>query len=197
MKKSAFIAVSALALLLSIAVGAYMSKMHAKLPLEHGTALDPPKPLDGIVLIDSKGLLVDKEDFKGHWTLLFLGYAHCPDVCPQSLGYLKGELDQLEAKGVKVEVAFASVDSERDDPKGLSAFLAAVDSRFKGYIASETMVPKLTELFGVYLNKNADGTFSHSNAIFVLDPAAQWVAVYSQLPMKGFLASDIKRIAMR
>jgi len=197
MKKSVFVLFSLLSIALSLGLGYLFakSKESTKFPLEHATVLTPPKDLDGIVLINDKGLLIDREALKGRWRLLTVGYGLCHDTCPATLGYLKGELDELTAKGV--EVGFISVDPARDTPQSVAKFLAAIDSRFTAYLASETMAPKLTELLGAYIAKNADGTMNHSNAIFVIDPEARWVAVYNQPPEKGLLAKDIGRITMR
>ena len=36
-------------------------------------------------LVDQRGNAVDQTIFRGHPSLLFFGYTHCPDVCPTTM----------------------------------------------------------------------------------------------------------------
>lgn len=36
-------------------------------------------------LVDTDGKLGGSEQLKGNWLLLYFGFTHCPDVCPESI----------------------------------------------------------------------------------------------------------------
>lgn len=36
-------------------------------------------------LVDMDGKLGGSEQLKGNWVLLYFGFTHCPDVCPDSI----------------------------------------------------------------------------------------------------------------
>ena len=52
--------------------------------LEVTKVIDSPRALAPFTLQSASGPLT-ADGLKGHWTLVFLGFTHCPDVCPTTL----------------------------------------------------------------------------------------------------------------
>ncbi|MCC5951952.1 MAG: SCO family protein [Acidimicrobiia bacterium] len=69
---------------------------------------------------------------EGRLLVVYFGYLSCPDVCPTTMVDLRGALAELGEAADTVDVAFVTVDPERDTPEQLDNYL---DHFFDRYVA--------------------------------------------------------------
>lgn len=142
-----------------------------------------PKPLTAFQLNDQHGQPFGLEQLKGHWSFLFFGYTHCPDVCPTTLSVL-GRVSALQQAHDDIQYVFVSVDPERDTPQHLTEYLAYFNPAFVGLTGSEAYLQSLTRQLGIVYftgDKGADGQYEvdHTASVLLVDPGARLVGVFS------------------
>ncbi|MEO1940439.1 MAG: SCO family protein [Candidatus Thioglobus sp.] len=109
-----------------------------------------PKSIQGkFPLINDKRNIVMLSDVaKDKWSILYFGYASCPDVCPTDLATLNQTLGMMKHAD-KLQVIFVSVDPKRD-VGNLNAFTGRFNTGFIGLSAEESVLRNMTKTLGVY-----------------------------------------------
>jgi len=95
---------------------------------------DNPYEKPDLVLTDTTGKKYDlRAETKGRPTLVYVGYTHCPDVCPLTMNNIAVAKKQLpKAEQDKLRVVFVTTDPARDTPAALGTWLKGIDSDFIG-----------------------------------------------------------------
>lgn len=161
--------------------------------------LPSPRPIAEFALADQDGSPFTREQLKDHWTLLFAGFTHCPDVCPTTLGVMKALEQQLPAAAARVQMLFLSVDPERDTPAVLKRYVRYFSPTFIGVTGPTPQLDALTSSLGLAYMKAAGATAAdysvdHSAALALINPQAQ-VAAYFQPPhLAAAIAGDLAGI---
>ncbi|MEO8018485.1 MAG: SCO family protein [Pseudomonadota bacterium] len=194
-----WISVAAVAVAAALA-GVYVARQ-ASLPavpsLESGTSLPQPRVLEDFNLIDTHGAPRSAASLRGHPTLVFFGFTHCPDVCPTTLALLANVQKQLAMPGLKV--ALITVDPERDTPEQLGKYISSFGGDLIGLTGTAPEIVKTTKSFGVAASRveipGGSYTMDHSATVFALDSEARIVAVFTPPFNTAALTRDVARLA--
>jgi protein SCO1 len=146
-----------------------------------------PRELPPFSLQQSDHTQLVPGELKGHWTLVFLGFTHCPDVCPTTLAQLAQAQKQWAAlpDSTRPRVLFVSVDPERDTPDAIGEYAHAFH---RDTLAATGDIPALEALARslslVFMKvPAADGapadqySVDHSAALALLDPQGRMAGV--------------------
>ncbi|HET9864573.1 MAG TPA: SCO family protein [Steroidobacteraceae bacterium] len=204
MSKRYWISVAAIAAVAALA-GMYVARMlgqPAVPSLEAGTSLPQPRTLEDFNLVDTHGAPATLASLRGHPTLVFFGFTHCPDVCPTTLTLLASVQKQVVPQDPRLaglEIAFISVDPGRDTPEQMGSYISAFRGDFIGLTGSPPEIVKATKSFGVAAARvdlgDGNYTMDHSATVFALDSQARIVAVFTPPLTAAALTRDMARLA--
>jgi len=173
-------------------------------PELQATLWPQPRPIQSISLIDQHGETFSETRLRGHWSFVFFGYTHCPDICPTSMLTLKqvsNLLDNNPDSEEQTQFVFVSVDPERDTPEALKNYISYFDEDFLGATGDKTDIERVTMQFGAgYVKESgpqsARDTYliSHTASYFLVDPHGRIVGAFSPPHDPGTIASQFKEI---
>ena len=104
-------------------------------------------------LMDENGVTVTDKEVIDQPTLLYFGYAFCPDVCPLDNARNAEAVEVLETRGTIVKPVFISVDPERDTPELLRDFTDNLHPRMLGLTGTEAQILAASKAYRTYFKK--------------------------------------------
>ncbi|MEL0082680.1 MAG: SCO family protein [Gammaproteobacteria bacterium] len=166
---------------------------------EYGTAINPPKALPEVALMNEFGEAVAADALQGHITLLFFGFTHCPHICPTTLSMLRGIRDRLPAgQAQQLQVWLVTVDPMRDSAERLKQYLANFGPGFHGARAELGELIPLLQALGVGYSYRADENgesydVDHTTSIFLLNGRGELARVYTSPHDAQRLLASLKK----
>jgi protein SCO1/2 len=205
MNKSSIAIVALIALVGGFALSWYV---HSQRPIELESGLwfgDQARALPDFELVDQRQQPLTRADLIGHWSLMFFGYTHCPDICPvalQTMADMMGLIDDSDVSGA-LQVYFISVDPERDSPEVLAEYVHYFNPGFNGATATLERLAPLTRSLGIShaIHNRVEGSdnydVDHSTAIVLINPRAEYAGLFSAPQDAALMARDLTRIIER
>lgn len=161
--------------------------------------LSTPRELPPFSLRQSDRTQLVPGELHGHWTLVFVGFTYCPDVCPTTLAQLAQAQKQWEGlpESTRPRVLFVSVDPERDTVEKLGEYAHAFHRDTLAATADVPALERFTKPMSLVFAKRPLGdapdqyTMDHSSAMVVLDPRGRMAGVITQPFEPKAIAADL------
>ncbi|MCI2400027.1 SCO family protein [Aliiroseovarius subalbicans] len=134
-------------------------------------------PFEGV---DETGKPVTDADIITKPTLLYFGYTFCPDVCPLDNARNAEALDLLQASGYDAQLAFYSIDPQRDTPEQLADFTSYLHDDMIGITGTPEQLKAASRAYKTYYKVEEDGDPEY----YLVDHST---FTYLVLPEYGFL----------
>ncbi len=147
--------------------------------LSPGTWLPHARRIEPFRLTDSQGRPFTQAGLQGHLSLVYFGFTHCADECPDTLALLSRVV--RAARLPQLQVLFVTIDPQRDTPAVLATYLRRFDPAFIGLTGDAARIDALAHSLGVAtgaIRVPGGDTFQHTVALFLFDARAREAAVF-------------------
>ncbi|GBL52162.1 hypothetical_protein [Candidozyma auris] len=147
------------------------------------------KPLIGgnFTLIDENGNTFTQENLKNNqkkFSILYFGFTHCPDVCPDELDKLGDMLEDLKNNsGIELQPVFITCDPARDSPEVIKQYLEDFHPSIIGLTGTYEQVKNVCKKYRVYFSTppdvkpGQDYLVDHSIFFYLMDCEGNFVDV--------------------
>jgi len=166
-----------------------------------------PRTLPAFSLQQSDGTRLVPGELQGHWTVVFLGFTHCPDVCPTTLAELASAQKQWASlpDSTRPRVLFVSVDPERDTAIAAGEYAHAFH---RDTLAATGDLPSLEafarSLSMVFMKAPAEAgapadryNVDHSATLAILDPQGRMAGIVQPPLVPRDIAADLLALTQR
>lgn len=151
-------------------------------------------------LTDHKSQSCCKKDLRGNWVLMYFGFTHCPDICPEELEKLSSTVSLLDKDPTLPPVlpVFISVDPERDNIEALAKYVSEFHPRLKGLTGTQEQIKAVAQAYRVYYSagprdEDNDYIIDHTILIYLLNPDGLFTDYYSRSKSDQEIAESVKR----
>ena len=185
-----------IALVVGVVAALYIKPPSNNVKMQHVSLYPQVRALPEFQLVDHNDKAFTPQNLMGHWSLIFVGYTYCPDICPTTLAELKGiypELQKIPSE-FPIQIVLLSVDPKRDTPKRLNEYINFFHPDFIAVSGEHPQLFPLVRAMGMMYSMsestdNPNYLVDHSSSVVVLNPRAQVVGrfkpdfVVGQLPI--------------
>ena len=185
-----------IALVVGVVAALYIKPPSNNVKMQHVSLYPQVRALPDFQLVDHNDKAFTPQNLMGHWSLIFVGYTYCPDICPTTLAELKGiypELQKIPSE-FPIQIVLLSVDPKRDTPKRLNEYINFFHPDFIAVSGEHPQLFPLVRAMGMMYSMsestdNPNYLVDHSSSVVVLNPREQVVGrfkpdfVVGQLPI--------------
>ncbi|OWZ71042.1 hypothetical protein AYX14_03584 [Cryptococcus neoformans] len=139
-------------------------------------------------LTTHKGETFTEQDLRGKWSLIYFGFTHCPDICPEELDKMGEAVEMVDKATGKTEVTpiFITVDPARDTLPQVNKYIQEFHPRMIGLLGDYEAVKKTCKMYRVYFSTPPNATAAddylvdHSIFFYLMDPLGQFVDAFGK-----------------
>lgn len=174
--------------LLAAAVALFVGQLvyhvkYADTVSEFTQVYESPREVKPFNLVDQNQQSFTKASLNGKWSLVFLGYLSCPDICPMTMAKLANLLPKLnEAADLPVQVLFVSVDPKRDIAQRRKEYVDYFNPEIVGLGAEHKdlfpFVRNLGLMYSIPSGEEENYFVDHSASVVLINPQGDIAAIF-------------------
>lgn len=139
---------------------------------------DSPRNIRSFSLTTAQGDEVDNSFLQGQWTIAFVGFTDCPDVCPTTMATLSRTAGNLPDHVTEPQFLMISADPETDTPEVLNRYVTFFGDDFRGLTGDRDTLKALAGDLNATFSRSSDsGGVQHSSHLALISPAGDFVGM--------------------
>ncbi|KAK3607501.1 hypothetical protein CHS0354_031122 [Potamilus streckersoni] len=151
-------------------------------------------------LVDHNGNMKTSEDLQGQWLLIYFGFTHCPDICPDVLERMVKITEKIDSNTrlPKITPVFITVDPARDTVAAVRKYIREFSPKMIGLTGSEEEIKKVAKNYRVYYSngpksEDDDYIIDHTVVMYLVNPDGGFLDYYGRERTEDHIISSISK----